>query len=229
MQINKTENTLKGMTQPQREWFQSMKQRRDEKERLSVNEAKASGKIDPKDKRKQGAHEFNKKNMQKRKEDRRTPQQLAKARAMREIEKVSLVRAKLSKSHSRPGRLNSMVEDRKPEKTQGNKKRSKFLNDLTDTSQRGAKRLRLVECIYIIFFIEFEYFILSNLILSMFFSFRYEATKHKNTAKLQAKKKPNVPKKKTSAVKITNKSGKNKFNQGKNFGGPRKTNTKRKK
>lgn len=142
MQINKTENTLKGMTQPQREWFQSMKQRRDEKERLSVNEAKASGKVDPKDKRKQGPHEFNKKNTQKRKEDRRTPQQLAKARAMREIEKVSLVRAKLSKSHSRPGRLNAMVEDRKPEKTQGNKKRSKFLNDLTDTSQRGAKRLR---------------------------------------------------------------------------------------
>lgn len=188
MQINKTENSLKGLTQPQREWFQSMKQRRDEKERLSVNADKAAGKIDPKNKRKQGAHEFNKRNTQKRKEDRRTPEQLAKARAMREIEKVSLVRAKLSKSRSRPGRLNAMEEDRKPDKVQSNKKRSKFVNDLTDTSRRGVKRLR------------------------------YDATKHKTTAKIAAKKK-------TSAVKITNKSGKNKFNKGKNFGGPRKTNT----
>lgn len=142
MQINKTENSLKGLTQPQREWFQSMKQRRDEKERLSVNE-NTGGKGDPKNKRKGGAHEFNKKNTKKKKEDRRTPAQLAKARAMREIEKVSLVRAKLSKSKSRPGRLTAMEEDKGPDRAPAsNKKRSKFLNDLTDTSQRGAKRLR---------------------------------------------------------------------------------------
>lgn len=41
-------------------------------------------------------------------------------------------------------------------------------------------------------------------------------------AKVQAKKK-------TSLVKVTNKAGKNKFNKGKNFGGPRKTATKGKK
>lgn len=187
MQINKTENTLKGMTQPQREWFQSMKQRRDEKERLSVNETIAAGnsKQLPKHKRKGDAHEFSKRNIKKRKEEKRTPEQLAKARAVREIEKVSLVRAKLAKSQSRPGRLNAMEEDKRPEKQQTNKKRSKFLTDLTDTSQRGAKRLR------------------------------YQATKHKTTAKIQAKKH-------TSSVKITNKSGQNKFNKGKNFGGPRK-------
>lgn len=41
-------------------------------------------------------------------------------------------------------------------------------------------------------------------------------------AKVQAKKK-------TSLVKVTNKAGKNKFNKGKNFGGPRKTASKGKK
>lgn len=189
MQINKTENALKGLSQPEREWFQSMKQRRDEKERLSVNATIAAGnsKQLPKHKRKGDAHEFSKRNIRKRKEEKRTPEQLAKARAMREIEKVSLVRAKLAKSQARPGRLNAIAEDKRPERQQAsNKKRSKFLSDLTDTSQRGAKRLR------------------------------YEATKHKTTAKLAAKKK-------TSSVKITNKSGQNKFNKGKNFGGPRKT------
>lgn len=187
MQINKTENSLKGMSDPEREWFQTMKQRRDEKERLAVTAAaKASGgKSLPKHQR-QGAHEFSKRNVKKRKEDKRTPAQLAKARAMREIEKVSLVRAKLAKSRSRPGRLNAIEEDKAPERKQSQKKRSKFLSDLTDTSHRGAKKLR------------------------------YEATKAKNTKKLEAKKK-------TSSVKITNKSGMNKFNKGKNFGGPRKT------
>lgn len=192
MQINKTENALKGLSQPQRDWFQSMKQRRDEKERLSVDATIAAGnsKQLPKHKRKGDAHEFSKRNMKKRKEDKRTPAQLAKARAMREIEKVSLVRAKLAKSKTRPGRLAAMVEDKRPDKPlASNKKRSKFLTDLTDTSQRNAKRLR------------------------------YPASKHNTTAKLQAKKK-------TSSVKLTNKSGQNKFNKGKNFGGPRKTTAK---
>lgn len=55
-----------------------------------------------------------------------------------------------------------------------------------------------------------------------FIFIRYEATKHKNMAKVQAKKK-------TSVVKLTNKAGKNKFNKGKNFGAPRKTVSKGKK
>lgn len=152
MQINKAENSLRGLSGEEREWFQSMKQRREEKERLSVN---------PDDKKSStayggrkmggggrgGAHENNKKNSKKRREERkaerRTPEQSAKARAMREIEKVSLVRAKLSKSHRKPGRLNAMPDDQpKRSMSATNKKRSKFSHDLTDTSQRGAKRLR---------------------------------------------------------------------------------------
>jgi len=199
MQINKTENSLKGLTAPQREWFQTMKQRKEEKERLSVNPDATTHKSKDKSsnkntkKRASGDHEFNKKNTKKRREERKTPEQLAKARAMREIEKVSLVRAKLMKSKSRPGKLNAIMEDdERPKSKMNNKRRSKFNLDLTDTSNRGSKRLR------------------------------YEATKHKTMAKIQAKKK-------TSAVKITNKAGRNQFNKGKNFGGPRKSNTKGKK
>lgn len=150
MQINKAENSLRGLSGEEREWFQTMKQRREEKERLSVN---------PDDKRSTsqggrkfggggvGGHENNKKNSKRRREERkaerRTPEQSAKARAMREIEKASLVRAKLSKSHRKPGRLNAMPDDQpKRSMSASNKKRSKFSHDLTDTSQRGAKRLR---------------------------------------------------------------------------------------
>ncbi|XP_037048402.1 probable ATP-dependent RNA helicase DDX27 [Bradysia coprophila] len=202
MQINKTENSLKGLTQPQREWFQTMKQRKEEKERLSVNPTETTNKgKDKKDKstdgkarkRSKGDHEFNKKNTKKRREENMHPDKLAKARVMREIEKVSLVRAKLMKSKSRPGKLNAIQEDDEASKSKmTNKRRSKFNLDLTDTSNRKSKTLR------------------------------YEATRHKTMAKIQAKKK-------TSTVKITNKAGKNKFNKGKNFGGPRKTATKDKK
>lgn len=151
MQINKTENSLKGLTVPQREWFQTMKQRKEEKERLSVNpnettekgKDKASNK-QPK-KRRGGDHEFNKKNAKKRREERMSPEQLAKARVMREIEKVSLVRAKLMKSKSRPGKLNAVREDDDiPKSKVNNKRRSKFNLDLTDTSNRGSKKLRYV-------------------------------------------------------------------------------------
>ncbi|KAJ6645228.1 putative ATP-dependent RNA helicase DDX27 [Pseudolycoriella hygida] len=198
MQINKTENSLKGLTAPQREWFQTMKQRKEEKERLSITETaeKVKEKKSTKsaEKRGSGDHEFNKKNSKKRREEKMSPEQLAKARAMREIEKVSLVRAKLMKSKSRPGKLNAVQEDDDvPRSKMNNKRRSKFNLDLTDTSNRGSKKLR------------------------------YEATKHKNImAKVQAKKK-------TSSVKLTNKAGRNKFNKGKNFGGPRKAGSKGKK
>lgn len=154
MEINRAENSLRGLTTQQREWFQTMKQRKQEKERLSVNVndkrsggSGGGGKAGGQKRGGTGGHENNKKNSKIRKEERkaerRTPEQSAKARAMREIEKASLVRAKLMKSHRKPGRLNSMPED-KPiaNRSIANKKRSKFTNDLTDTSQRGAKRLR---------------------------------------------------------------------------------------
>lgn len=43
---------------------------------------------------------------------------------------------------------------------------------------------------------------------------RSEANRHKKMTKIAAKKK-------ASSVKLTNKAGKNKFNKGKSFGGPR--------
>ena len=141
MQLNQTENKLKGLSQPQREWFQTMKQRRDEKERLSVTEPKEKKKGGGGSQKKSGGK--NKDSNKNQRVERKTPSQLAKERAMRELEKVSLVRAKLAKSHSRAGKIRAIQEDSaRPAKLAGNKKRSKFLSDLTDTSQKGARKLR---------------------------------------------------------------------------------------
>lgn len=199
-QLSKTERKLLGTKLEQRDWFQTKKQREEEKERLALttpdNTPKPQKGNNKNKKREYGGDgedgppvkELNKK---KKKEEpkRKTPEQLAKERAMKEIEKVSLVRAKMSKLRKRPGKL-SAVSDTPVSRgnTSANPKRtgshSAFTNDLTDVSRSGALRLRS------------------------------EANRHKKMTKISAKKK-------TSNVKLLNKAGKNKFNKGKNFGGPR--------
>uniref|UniRef100_T1GC62 Uncharacterized protein n=1 Tax=Megaselia scalaris TaxID=36166 RepID=T1GC62_MEGSC len=130
------------------------------------------------------------KNKKKKKEERKkSPEQLAKERARFEVEKVSLVRAKMAKLKKRPGKLGAVGDFPKrgasnieaPKKKFGG---SKFSVDLTDVSRNGALRLRS------------------------------EANRHQKLSKKGGNKK-------VSSVKMDNKAGKNKFNKGKNFGGPR--------
>ncbi|XP_037951200.1 probable ATP-dependent RNA helicase DDX27 [Teleopsis dalmanni] len=202
-QLSKTERKLMGDKPEFRQWFQTRKQREEEKARLALEEQSAK-KITEKGtkggKRKRAEYggdgedgppvkELNAKKKKKEEPRKKTPEQLAKERAMREIEKVSLVRAKLAKIRTRPGKLSSVVEtptfsqkSRNKNKARGGQ--SAFTNDLTDVSRSGALRLRS------------------------------EANRHKKMSKVKAKKK-------TSSVKLTNKAGGNKFNKGKNFGGPR--------
>lgn len=202
-QLSKTERKLLGTKTEHRDWFQSRKQREEEKQRLALTPEE--------DKTKKSKYKSNKRkrpeyggdgedgppvkelNAKKKKKEEvrkpKTPEQLAKERAMKEIEKVSLVRAKISKLRKRPGKL-SAVNDYPSNKGSGAGTKPKrggnsaFTNDLTDVSRSGALRLRS------------------------------EANRHQKMSKIAAKKK-------TSNVKLTNKAGKNKFNKGKSFGGPR--------
>ncbi|XP_064551885.1 probable ATP-dependent RNA helicase DDX27 [Drosophila montana] len=208
-QLSKTERKLLGQPNERRTWFQTKQQRENEKARLALTSnddeskpAPAAGKGKTAGKRKRPEYggdgedgppvkELDAKRKKKKKEEprKKTPEQLAKERAMKEIEKVSLVRAKMAKLRKRPGKLGAATDAPKYVGSTGGKPKrrggqSAFANDLTDVSRSGALRLRS------------------------------EANRHKKMTKIAAKKK-------TSNVKLTNKAGKNKFNKGKNFGGPR--------
>ncbi|XP_005184122.2 probable ATP-dependent RNA helicase DDX27 [Musca domestica] len=199
-QLSKTERKLLGNANVEhRDWFQTKKQREEEKERLAIDSTVGkSEKTKKKPKREYGGDgedgppvkELAAKKKKKEEPKKKTPEQLAKERAMKEIEKVSLVRAKISKLRKRPGKL-SAVSDTPASKNNASNTASKrggnhsaFTNDLTDISRSGALRLRS------------------------------EANRHKKMSKITAKKK-------TSNVKLINKAGKNKFNKGKSFGAPR--------
>ncbi|KAH8299894.1 hypothetical protein KR044_007348 [Drosophila immigrans] len=205
-QLSKTERKLLGQPNERRTWFQTKQQRENEKARLALTDGDeaakpaAGGKGKPAGKRKRPEYggdgedgppvkELEAKRKKKKEEPRKkTPEQLAKERAMKEVEKVSLVRAKMAKLRKRPGKLGAATETTKYAGAGGKPKRrggqSAFTNDLTDVSRGGALRLRS------------------------------EANRHKKMTKISAKKK-------TSNVKLINKAGKNKFNKGKSFGGPR--------
>uniref|UniRef100_A0A1A9X141 RNA helicase n=1 Tax=Glossina brevipalpis TaxID=37001 RepID=A0A1A9X141_9MUSC len=203
-QLSKAERKLlNNQNNDKRQWFQTKKQREEEKLRLQITSKDDTSKILKKTKKSkrpeyggdgEDGPPVKEVNSKKKKPEVRpkTPQQLAKERAMKEIEKVSMVRAKMSKLRQRPSKLGAAMEGSKHNNNAGlnNKDNSKrqgrsaFTNDLTDVSRSGALRLRS------------------------------EANRHKKMTKLAAKKK-------ISSVKLTNKSGKNKFNKGKSFGGPR--------
>ncbi|XP_018794679.1 PREDICTED: probable ATP-dependent RNA helicase DDX27 [Bactrocera latifrons] len=207
-QLSKTERKLQGTQSEQRAWFQTRKQREDEKARLAItpeenqkdsaNEKKGGGKRKRTEYGGEGedgppVKELNAKKKKKKEEPKKkSPEQLAKERVIKEIEKASLVRAKMSKLKKRPGKLSAVsdeqgrkyVSDYNKLKPTKRRSQSAFTNDLTDVSRSGALRLRS------------------------------EANRHKKLSQIAKKKK-------TSGVKIANKAGKNKFNKGKNFGGPR--------
>ncbi|XP_013102708.2 probable ATP-dependent RNA helicase DDX27 [Stomoxys calcitrans] len=197
-QLSKTERKLLGTKLEQRDWFQTKKQREEEKERLALTTDDKPKKANSKKRSRpeyggdgeDGPPVKELANKKKKKEEpkKKTPEQLAKERAMKEIEKVSLVRAKMSKLRKRPGKLNAVSDTTTSNGNVSHLKRhtshSAFTNDLTDVSRGGALRLRS------------------------------EANRHKKMSKITAKKK-------TSNVKLLNKAGKNKFNKGKSFGGPR--------
>ncbi|XP_055597473.1 probable ATP-dependent RNA helicase DDX27 [Uranotaenia lowii] len=206
MQLNRTEKKLKGEAAgPNREWFQSHRQRMEEKERLALNKGEDGEAKKKKKKRRRGddsdddfdpikyQQEKKAKQVKKAPEPKKTPSQMAKERALQEITKVSLVQAKLSKIKQRPNRITATGEENHSEKSNATaskkkKRSSRFERDLMDVSKKGVKRLR------------------------------YDATKKQKMNKIDKAK---VAGMKVSSEKFRNKKGLNKHNSGKSFGGAR--------
>lgn len=164
-QLSKTEKRLKiekgEMTKESRQWFQTHKQRMEEKERLSIrpkDPEKEDKKKVKKQKRKRGSDDesdledyiFQQRQNgpeRKKKEKKPLPVKSARAqareRAMKDLEAASLTRAKMSKSFVKPKKVRT-VDDSRPAKDFVKTKRpggSKFAFDM-DTSKKGVKKLR---------------------------------------------------------------------------------------
>ncbi|XP_044263320.1 probable ATP-dependent RNA helicase DDX27 [Tribolium madens] len=120
-QVNKAERLLKGEKNPARPWFQTKKQRGEEKERLSLkNTPKKTDK--GKKKNKKGAKE--------------TPEE----RVQSEVDKVALLQAKLAKKKQKLKKINAVVESEVGRKGGVKRKKTNFGDDLWNT--KNAKKLR---------------------------------------------------------------------------------------
>jgi ATP-dependent RNA helicase DDX27 len=215
-QLNKTEKKLKtdkNDDKQSRQWFQTHKQRMEEKERLSIRPKEVTEK---KKKRKRGSDNesdledyiFHKKQPEAKKKkivQEKSARAQARERALKDLEAASLTRAKMMKSTTKLKKLRAVEETTGIKKAAPKPKKggSKFSIDM-DTSSKGVKKLR------------------------------YEANKSKKNIGGKkpggsskkpggSSKKPGGggPVKKTSQEKIRNRKGLNKQNKGKFFGGPK--------
>lgn len=154
-QIAKSEISLRGMEERERNWFQSMKKRKEETDRLTnsfrvTEKARKTEGLATNDKKRKGDADISKLSESKRKKKEaalktKTPSQVSKERYIKQRENSSFIRAKALKSQNKPRRLNALDDNDTPQKQSfKNKKTSKFSQDLTDTSRRNAKRLRYV-------------------------------------------------------------------------------------
>ncbi|CAG4939021.1 unnamed protein product [Colias eurytheme] len=134
--------------QRRREWFQTPKEKREEKERLTLT--KHMGKETQKGKGKKRRHDDDSDDdgpKKKKKQTKHTPKDTAEERVQREMEKVALLQSRMAKRKKKQPRIRAVEDDDdrpRQNKKQGKpkKKQSNFANDLTDTSKASTKRLR---------------------------------------------------------------------------------------
>lgn len=145
-QIAKSELSLRGMGDRERSWFQTMKQRKTEKDRLD-NQFKAAEAAKNATGKRPAANDLSKLSESKRKkkeelEKKKTPSQLAKQKIRDQQEKISFLRAKASKIAHKTKRIRQVDDVQDGRKAIKTKRPSKFAVDLTNTSRRNAKKLR---------------------------------------------------------------------------------------
>ncbi len=137
--------------------------RQEEKDRLSIHPKAEKTKKQPKKKRNREEEEYSDLEdmvFKKRKDEKqsdgpkkkkgktepeKSAKELAKERALKDLEMASMTRAKISKSILKPKRIRACPEDlEKAQNPTANKKgfSSKFAFDLTNTSKKGVKKLR---------------------------------------------------------------------------------------
>ncbi|XP_063388221.1 probable ATP-dependent RNA helicase DDX27 isoform X1 [Cydia fagiglandana] len=161
-QTAKLEGSLKKEKQEptrQHEWFQTPKEKREEKERLALtaHAGKDKQKAKPKKRkrdsddesdyesgRKRGRRDAGGKGKDKEKGKPR-PKDSAEERVQREMEKVALLQSRMAKRNKKQNRIRA-VEDKddrpRVHKQKTKRKQSNFASDLTDTSRAATKRLR---------------------------------------------------------------------------------------
>lgn len=144
-QIAKQELSLRGMGDRERTWFQTMKHRKAEKDRLD-NNFKAAEEAKNNPGKRTAADDLNKLSESKRKKKeeaqaKKTPSQMAKQKVRDQQEKISFLRAKASKIAHKTKRIRQ-IDEINERKTVKNKRESKFSVDLTNTSRRNTKKLR---------------------------------------------------------------------------------------
>lgn len=144
--MSKTEKILKGEVPDQREWFQTKKERQEEKARLRLEELHKFKKGKQKkesDKDAELAKTVKKSRPKKRK---RKGELTAQERIEREMQKTALYQARVAKRKRKSSKLHAVNDDERKRK-QGQiknlkKKKSFFEKDLTDISKRSVKKLR---------------------------------------------------------------------------------------
>ncbi|XP_058053947.1 probable ATP-dependent RNA helicase DDX27 [Anopheles bellator] len=230
-QLTSAERKLKGLPAPNadgppREWFQTLREKRDEKFRLEGKDAAEEKEKRQAKKRKRRGKEddddfdpvrYHQERMKKPKltptarpgkasagkasaaaADNKTPKQQAKERALEELRKVSMVQAKLAKIRNRPTRVTATDDgdDRRPAAVNG-------------AGGAGGKRNKKSKN-----FTHFERD-LTDVGSKNVKKLRYDATKKQKMDKVDKRKMSGV---KISAEKFRNKQGLNRHNKGKTFG-----------
>lgn len=139
------------MSDRDRTWFQTMKQRKTEKDRLDTKfkEAEAAKNATANGGVKRAGDDLSKLSESKRKKKEeaqktQTPSQLAKQRFVKAKESASYLRAKASKIAHKQKRIRQIDDVSEKKQPMRNKKESRFSVDLTNTGRRNAKKLRYV-------------------------------------------------------------------------------------
>ncbi|XP_052861615.1 probable ATP-dependent RNA helicase DDX27 [Anopheles cruzii] len=231
-QLTSAERKLKGLPAanadgPPREWFQTLREKRDEKFRLEGKDAAEEKEKRAAKKRKRRGKDddddfdpvrYHQERAKKPKltpnakhpggkaasagkaaaADNKTPKQQAKERALEELRKVSMVQAKLAKIRSRPTRVTATDD--------GDDRRPAAVNGAGGAGGKRNKKSKN--------FTRFERD-LTDVGSKNVKKLRYDATKKQKMDKVDKRKMSGV---KISAEKFRNKQGLNRHNKGKTFG-----------
>ncbi|XP_043487770.1 probable ATP-dependent RNA helicase DDX27 [Polistes fuscatus] len=140
-QANRAEKILKGSDDKNhRNWFQSSKERKTEKEKLLLTTKQPRKKKDKEEKDFSKVIEEKKKNAKK-----EQYKETAEDRAKRELEKIAAYQARVAKQKSKEKKIRTVVDtDAYTRNNKGSRKRSRssFANDLTNTSSKNVKKMR---------------------------------------------------------------------------------------
>ncbi|GLV36488.1 Rs1 [Carabus blaptoides fortunei] len=141
-QANRAERILHGEVQD-RPWFQSTKQRKEEKQRLALKPKLQRDKQPTQQPGKGKQHEKPVKDAKNKKKYK--GKETAEDRAKAEVDKVALVQARLAKRKSKPKRIRTCPEEINNKNTSGKgvkRKKSNFTDELWDVSKKGVKKAR---------------------------------------------------------------------------------------